>query len=151
MDAFQRTTKQIAAKYKQHLDYFRRPHYLRNAKIILFLFAVVGSLALVFSPHHPVLYSTGPISKAHERFADNCEKCHVGAKPNLLPNVTALVTGFKAEQAKAGAKRALLASNSLRELDQACNDCHKGFEYHQPQSLALGLRPVRTEMTGAEV
>ncbi len=150
MDAFERTTKQLAAKYKRHLQYFKRPHYFRYTKIALFVLAVAASISLIALPHKPLLYSTGPISKNHERFADDCEKCHVGAKPNLLANLAAL-GGVALGDAKDGAKRAIHASNSLAELDQACNECHKGFEFHQPQSVPLSLLPVSGLVTGAEV
>ena len=86
MDAFKRTTKQIAAKYKENLTYWHKPHYLRALKLGLFIAAVAASLALVLMPHKPVLFSTGPVSANHARFEDKCEKCHIGSDPSLLPS-----------------------------------------------------------------
>src|SRR4051812_5927197 len=84
MDAFQRTTKQLAAKYKDNLTYWYRPHYFRRSKLILFCLAILISVVLVFGRYKTSLFSTGPISGNHTRFADKCEKCHIGSDPSLL-------------------------------------------------------------------
>src|SRR3954462_15635619 len=84
MEAFQRTTKQLAAKYKDNLTYWYRPHYFRRYKLILFCLAVLISGVLVFGRYKSSLFSTGPISANHARFADKCEKCHIGSDPSLL-------------------------------------------------------------------
>jgi hypothetical protein len=167
MDAFKRSTKQLAAKYKENLTYWYRPHYLRMLKLTLFLLAVVGSLALAFAPHKPKLFSTGPISANHARFEEKCEKCHIGSDPNLLPMFkskgepqaaatpapggSSLLAKVGLGKVGDGIHRALEASASLKQLDEACHTCHDTFRLHQPQLLQLALRPVRGEITGAQV
>ena len=81
------TQKQIAEKYKGNLDYFRKGHYLRRWRGIVFALTVVGSIggALTFKYWGKQDYlSTGPISENHERFANDCQVCHEGANTDLL-------------------------------------------------------------------
>lgn len=178
MDAFQRSTKQLAAKYKDNLTYWYRPHYLRRTKLILFCLTVLISGVLVFGRYKSSMFSTGPISANHARFADKCEKCHIGSDPSLLAlfknggnSAPPVHPGDRPEAPTPpdfGGEKPLLAklglggaqnlldktfhsSTTLTKLDQACHTCHEPYKLHQPQILQLGLRPVRTEITGAEV
>ena len=43
-----RTQKQIAQKYKDHLDYYRHGHLLRWLKLLCFVLAILGSIGAVF-------------------------------------------------------------------------------------------------------
>ena len=160
-----RTTRQIAEKYKGNLDYYRRPHRFRTVKLVCFALAVAGSLALAIKPHRQEIFSTGPISANHARFANQCEVCHTDLQPGLLQvwksdrplqvNAANLLLRVKQdlqpEQMKAGLHATLTASNSLSKLDATCLNCHEPMKLHQPQALSLGLRPVRQEISAAEV
>src|SRR6266540_3605815 len=80
------TQKQIAEKYKGNLDYFHKGHYYRRLRTICFLIAVVGSVGAVFTWSYwgkEEMFSTGPISANHAKFAHQCQACHVGAEPDL--------------------------------------------------------------------
>ena len=94
------TQKQIAEKYKGNLDYFRKGHYYRRLRLILFLVAVVGSIGAVLTFGRwgkEEVFSTGPISANHAKFANDCQACHEGAEPDLLkvPPFNKLVGGFE--------------------------------------------------------
>ncbi len=81
-----RTQKQIAQKYKGNLDYYRRGHFLRRLKLLLFLLAVFGSLGAVFGFRfwgNRQYFNKGPISQNHARFANDCAQCHDGAEADL--------------------------------------------------------------------
>ena len=81
------TQKQISEQYKRNLRYFARGHYLRRWRGILFVVAVVGGLAAVFGFRFWGSLedlSTGPISRNHARFANDCKACHEGAETDLL-------------------------------------------------------------------
>ncbi|MEO7319668.1 MAG: hypothetical protein ABIZ56_11820, partial [Chthoniobacteraceae bacterium] len=63
-----RTQKQIAQKYKDNLDYYRRGHFLRRLKLILFLLAIFVSIGAVFGFRfwgNKQYFNTGPISQNH--------------------------------------------------------------------------------------
>ena len=67
-----RTQKQIAQKYKDNLDYYRRGHFLRWLKLGCFFLAVLGSLGAVFGFRFwgdKEYFNTGPISQNHARRA----------------------------------------------------------------------------------
>lgn len=161
-----RTQKQIAEKYKGNLDYFRRGHYLRRLRLFAFLIAVVASLAAVFGYRYwgkPELFSTGPISENHARFANDCQVCHEGANPDLVEVLRAKKVNFTADgvtqididkitksageaAGKLDAKnlRALaeqgIAYTSLSLMDRSCLKCHEPMGLHQPQSAPLALK-----------
>ena len=170
-----RTTKQIAQKYKGNLDYLRKPHAFRMTRLILFLVVAIATVALAFGHYHPKLFSTGPISQNHARFADRCEVCHDGAQPDLLTALTGSKIGHDGQpvpqslseraqnawqtvslklhpdEVHKSVNGALTASSSLAALDHACLKCHEPMKLHQPQALSLALRPVRHEISAAEV
>ncbi|MEO8350454.1 MAG: hypothetical protein ABI680_01910 [Chthoniobacteraceae bacterium] len=89
-DDAKKTQKQVAQKYKDHLDYYRRPHSFRRAKLIVFLAAVVISLGLAFGfntfvgeKKAEVFFNTGPVSRNHANLAQGCQACHWGATPDF--------------------------------------------------------------------
>ena len=85
-----RTQKQIAQKYKDNLDYYRRSHPFRTLKLILFLLAVVLSIAFSFGFNRFVgekkaekFFNTGPLSANHADLQQGCQACHWGDTPDL--------------------------------------------------------------------
>ena len=89
-DEPKRTQKQVAQKYKDHLDYYRHSHPFRRARLILFSCAVFISLALAFGfnsivsdKHAETFFNTGPLTKNHANLADGCQSCHWGATPDF--------------------------------------------------------------------
>src|SRR4030095_15059514 len=87
MPAPNRTTKQIAEKYKGNLDYFHKGHFFRRLRLICFIIAVVGSIAAVLTFRYwgkEQYLSTGPICANHAQFANNCQVCHEGVDSDLL-------------------------------------------------------------------
>ena len=82
------TQKQIAAKYKEDLTYYRRTHYLRRWRFWLSVLAVVGGLVWAIGFHHfggkAEFFNTGPISQNHAVFANDCAVCHEGASTDVL-------------------------------------------------------------------
>ncbi len=110
-----RTQKQIAQKYKDNLDYYRRGHFLRRLKLALFLLAVFGSIGAVFGFRfwgNKQFFNTGPISQNHARFANDCAACHDGAE-------TDLTRALKLDQAVTDLKEGNLPSVDLEKLKAA--------------------------------
>lgn len=171
------TQKQIAEKYKGNLNYFHKPHYYRTLRWVAFLVVAIASVIAVFTwPHWggEELFSTGPISANHAKFAHDCRACHVGADPNFLkgfplekarnfslqnladaagalPSLESLK--ISAEKMRATTDKAHLAAlvqqgleiSSLSNMDRACLHCHEALDLHQPQAAALRLRPVTAQ------
>ena len=110
-----RTQKQIALKYKDNLDYYRRGHFLRRLKLALFLLAVFGSIGAVFGFRfwgNKQYFNTGPISQNHARFANDCAQCHDGAEADLS-------RALKLDQAVTDLKEGNLPSVDLEKLKAA--------------------------------
>ena len=110
-----RTQKQIALKYKDNLDYYRRGHFLRWLKLALFLLAVFGSIGAVFGFRYwgnKQFFNTGPISQNHARFANDCAQCHDGAEADLS-------RALKLDQAVTDLKEGHLPSVDLEKLKAA--------------------------------
>ena len=110
-----RTQKQIALKYKDNLDYYRRGHFLRRLKLALFLLAVFGSIGAVFGFRfwgNKQFFNTGPISQNHARFANDCAQCHDGAEADLS-------RALKLDQAVTDLKEGNLPSVDLEKLKAA--------------------------------
>ena len=85
-----RTQKQVAQKYKDNLDYYKHSHPFRRSRLILFLCAVVISIALSFGFNSIVgdksaetFFNTGPLSKNHANLGESCQACHWGATPDF--------------------------------------------------------------------
>ena len=171
------TQKQIAEKYKGNLGYFHKPHYYRSLRLIAFLVVALASIAAVFTWRfwgNEEMFSTGPISANHAKFAHDCRACHVGADPDFLKGLslpkprelslqtvadaaqglTSLETiKITAEKMRAHTDKAHLAAlvqrglevSSLSNMDRACLRCHEALDLHQPQAAALRLRPVTNQ------
>src|SRR6185503_15230611 len=113
----QYTTK-IRAK-RIVLDYFKRPHPFRQAKLLLSIaLPAVGALliAAYFARGDHRLYNSGPVSTAHTMFEGRCEHCHT-AEPGRAAGVTTKAAFF------------------LPVSNQTCSVCHKGPIHHDKQSF----------------
>jgi hypothetical protein len=136
--------KQIASKYKGNLRYFRHMHPLRLARWIAGLICMVIALIVggyyvwvwELTPKAVVdankkeaapddlsgqrkfewLNSSGPISQAHSRYANDCEKCH---DPSLKTNLAE--------------PKVVKAS-----LDGKCVVCHNTPSYNFHQTNVVG-------------
>ncbi len=89
-DEQKRTQKQVAQKYKDNLDYYRKPHPFRRARLILFVCTVILTLMMAFGFNTIVtdrkaetFFNTGPLSKNHANLSENCQACHWGATPDF--------------------------------------------------------------------
>src|SRR5690554_3772614 len=92
------TQKQIAEKYKDNLDYYRRGHIWRHLRLLAFGIAVLGSVAMVFGFRHwgkEEFFSTGPISTNHARFANQCEVCHDDVQSDVGVQLEQAIAGWK--------------------------------------------------------
>jgi hypothetical protein len=107
--------KQISQRYQDVIPTYTRGHYLRNFRNFLGMVAIVGGFvaALGFRFYgNAEFFNTGPISKNHAAFANQCEACHLGASTDLL---SILPFGHSKEFLK-GSETELL--NSLRSAGQ---------------------------------
>lgn len=82
------TQKQIAAKYKDDLTYYKKTHPFRRLRFWLSVVALVGGMVWAVGFHRlggtPQFFNTGPISENHARFANDCAACHAGASTDML-------------------------------------------------------------------
>src|SRR4029077_12823807 len=79
MAAPRRTQKQIAERYKGNLGYYRKKHLWRRARYWVSFLAIVGGIAaIVFfrTFGHEKFFNSGPISREHAGFGDDCASCH---------------------------------------------------------------------------
>lgn len=112
MAAPERTQKQIAARFKGNLDYFKKPHYLRRWRWIVSVVVLCLGLAAILAYRQAggpeTFYSSGPLSQAHQHLNDNCAACH---EPG----------SFQAVQ-----------FDHVAAIDQNCQQCHTAHSLHQP-------------------
>lgn len=96
-----RTQKQIAAKYKDNLTYYKQGGAMRRVRFWLSVLAVIGGLAWAIGFQHfggsPEFFNTGPISQNHARFKHDCTVCHEGATTDLFT----MLPGSKTKSASA--------------------------------------------------
>lgn len=112
-----KTQKQIAQRYAENLRYFKNLHPFRRARILLglgcLLVAAVAVLiylhSMQSSRHLEWLGSSGGISQAHSRFAQDCKQCHDPA--------------LKIDPLKPAVFSA--------SLDAKCEVCHIQHTFHQ--------------------
>ncbi|MEA3208131.1 MAG: hypothetical protein QOE70_1188 [Chthoniobacter sp.] len=157
----ERTQKQVAEKYKGNLAYYTKPHYLRRLRGWCFVFTAVAAIAGAVTYQYwgsERLFSTGPISANHARFANDCRVCHLGSDLDLWKTLPPLATGSRLMEKMAeekslpgkdemlGAMQKGLSLTSLSLMDQACMKCHPAMGLHQPQAAGLALRTVFTEL-----
>jgi hypothetical protein len=99
------------------LDYFKRPHPFRRAKLLLSVgvpvaAAVVVAGFTVFGDFR--LYNSGPVSTAHAMFGARCQDCH-GETAVTAAGVTSNAAFF------------------VPVSDRACSVCHDGPIHHDAQ------------------
>jgi len=82
------TQKQIAAKYKDDLTYYKKTHSFRRWRFWLTMLALIGGVVWAVGFHRlggsAQFFNTGPISENHARFANDCAACHSGASTDML-------------------------------------------------------------------
>ena len=78
-----RTSKQIAERFKGNLDYFKQPHYWRRLRLwvglLVFIFGLAAAIAYYLRGPQG-FYNAGPVSQAHARFAADCQVCHTARR-----------------------------------------------------------------------
>src|SRR5436190_17279210 len=122
-DEKKHTQKQIAQKYKDDLDYYKHSHPWRRLRLIVFLIAVVASLALSFGFNNIVgtkkaetFFNTGTLSRNHAHLAEGCQACHWGATPDLAHLVNlGDVVGNKSGPANPAIEKLRVALSKARE------------------------------------
>lgn len=171
MDDPQRTQKQVAEKYRGNLEYYRRGHFFRRTRAIVFALVAVASVAVALTYGRwgrPEFFSTGPISQNHAQFARDCNVCHQDSQPDMvrgagldelardpvgklaqlrdwIVKAPAAFGALRPPQMRAATEQAL-DQTSLQKMDQACIQCHDPQRLHQPQASALALRRVHHEL-----
>src|SRR5262249_41876923 len=99
------------------LDYFKRPHPFRRAKLVLSIAvpAVAAGVIVAYavSGDHRI-YNSGPVATAHAMFGASCANCHGAA-------------------AKDGAKPGVAFFQPVS--DKACIVCHDGPVHHERQAV----------------
>ena len=159
------TQKQTTQKYGGNLGYFRRTHYLRRLRGWCFVIAAVCSLGAVASFRFwggDEIFSAGPISENHARFANDCRACHLAPKIDFLTALLsekpgtrtpgAVFTAATSHESATNEYRPTVhlgavtpAAHSL--MDQACLKCHQAAGLHQPRTAELVHRAVSNELT----
>src|SRR5437773_405248 len=113
------TTKSRAKRIA--LDYFKRPHPFRRAKLLLSLaLVVVAAVAIVgyaIRGDHR-LYTSGPVSTAHAMFGTRCDDCHTAVAPTASAGVPSRAAFF------------------LPVSDLTCSLCHEGPSHHTNQAFS---------------
>jgi len=131
---FRRSQREIVDTYRGNLGYFRRAHYLRSFRLWLFLFAIAataGTVAFVHWQGNETVFSTGPLSENHARFASDCAACHLDPRTNPPPPPLA---------------NDPIQAASASLLDRACLQCHALQQLHLPQATALTLEARSSEL-----
>jgi hypothetical protein len=130
MDERDYTTKSRAKRIA--LDYFKRPHPLRRARLVLSIALPLGAALVVTvnairGDHR--LYNSGPVSTAHAMFGARCEDCHAATPPTAAGVATGV--GF-----------------FVPVSDRACSLCHEGPTHHDNQPFTPGCASCHFEHKG---
>src|SRR5450631_3121662 len=115
--------KQIAQRYAANLRYFRNLHPFRRARMLLTLACLIMGVvvAAIYLSREPssrrleALGTSGGISQAHSRFAQDCKQCH---------DVTRSVDPLKPSSVEAST------------IDAKCEVCHVQHTFHQADVVA---------------
>ena len=102
------------------LDYFKRPHPFRSAKLLLSIalpLVAAGWLIVAAVRGDQRLYSSGPVSAAHTMFGARCGDCHAAA-------AGAAAAGFTPR-----------AAFFVPVSDRTCSVCHEGPVHHGSQAF----------------
>jgi hypothetical protein len=157
MDDNSPTQKQRAGQYAANLGYFGKPHYLRKARLWVFVATLILSLVAVLSYRfwkRDSIFSKGALSQGHARLAQDCRACHTDAQTDALK---ARLSESKDARSIPGIVTAVFSTKGAEKnsphthpsgtppMDQACLNCHPAFGRHVPQFASLNLRPVAAE------
>jgi hypothetical protein len=125
-----KSQKQIAQKYAENLRYFRHLHPFRRARILLvlgcLLISVVAAVIYLINAQSSRrlewLNSSGSISQAHSRFAQDCKQCHdpVSQLNFLRPSVTN--AAIDASCLKCHTQHTFHVADTV--VDHSCTACH---------------------------
>ncbi len=154
MDGNSPTPKQSSQKYWGNLGYFRKSHYMRRLRGWCFAITALCAIVAAATYHYwgtGRIFSKGPISQNHASFANDCRACHIDAEIDTLkaalserPSGASLQTILTAGSSRDGKSAHWPAERS--RMDEACLKCHANTALHAPQTAALALRNVSTEM-----
>ena len=142
-----RYTQKIRAK-RIELDYFKRPHFLRDLKRWLSIgLPVLAALWLGFYAIRgdQRIYTSGPVSTAHAMFGTQCGECHVPAPSSGGGAVATATAAPVAADAPAGATK---HGFFIRVSDQACSACHAGPIHHDNQVVSPTCSSCHLEHKG---
>ena len=117
-----RTTKERARRID--LMYFSRPHWLRRWKFWLSLAIPVLTLAWLFTMHAQggqKAFSSGPLSRSHAVFTQQCGLCHLRQSDGYFQSVA----------------------------DKACLSCHDAPVHHANQTFTPSCSSCHIEHKGA--
>lgn len=120
-----RTQKQIAERYKGNLDYYRRLHPWRLARIIISAVTIIGGIVAIwfYEKRGPQdFYNVGTISSPHAHFGSDCKQCH---------EVKAGVPQDRVQFAHAVSDR-FHKGVDFTAIDRKCEVCHKQHTLHAP-------------------
>ena len=134
-----RTQKQIAERFRGTLDYFKKPHYLRRARLWLSVGCCAASLVAIAVYQHlgsPKFYSSGPLSAPHAALENNCAACHDPAR--LHATEFERLAGIDQACQKCHASHGLHAPNVPRS--ESCTTCHKEHLDHGPMRQVADTR-----------
>lgn len=110
------------------LDYFKRPHPFRRAKLLLSIalpLVAAGWLIVAAIRGDQRLYNSGPVSTAHTMFEARCDDCHAAA---------------------AGATQR--AGFFVPVSDRTCTVCHAGPVHHGSQAFTPACSSCHFEHKG---
>jgi hypothetical protein len=153
-----RTQKQVAAKYRGNLNYFRKPHFFRTLRFltsVLAIFFGVAGVVWLYKYGSDSFYNPGPISQNHASFKNDCAACHQtrhGNPLNVLSTqsiATAINERFTPDTLSSAVStfsERLLRGVSFNEIDRSCLKCHVGHDLHQPDFQTMALRDFRKEI-----
>ena len=132
------TTKSRAKRIA--LDYFKRPHPLRRARLVLSIALPVVAAVVVTAyaiRGDSRLYTSGPVSTAHAMFGARCEHCHTASAPAApaasAPTAAGVATG---------------AGFFVPVSDRTCSVCHDGPTHHDAQTFTPDCASCHFEHKG---
>jgi hypothetical protein len=130
-----RDPKELADWFE--LDYFRRPREMRRWKLpaaaAVLTACAVALAATALHRDAPRLVQSGPVSRAHAMFNDNCRACHTEAfseARNLWPGQASSISDAACRSCHDGP-----AHNKQAKDEAACAACHR--EHRGRELLAI--------------
>lgn len=118
----ERTQKEISTRYHGNIAYRGRIHPWRLARIIVTALAIIGGIvgAVWYQRHgRQDFFNPGTIARPHQKFANDCEKCHQKPPPDVA-------------SASATVARRFHGHADLQSIDRNCEQCHQQHALHEP-------------------